>query len=160
MKAANGTLIPVITYLFINSVSKRHMILMFEPNKHLKVFDEPYTEAPFTFMLTDHEFKVGEIAQNFEFLTGIGVKSFKNLQEERDRSIFCDDIIRIVSYNCGIKEFTEDFDPQEVDVVFHTLQRNEVFMMTDQNSSEQGIIEANCTSQDMSLPNVDLKTAM
>lgn len=35
---------------------------MFEPNKHLRVFDEPHTEAPFTFMLTDHEFKVGEIA--------------------------------------------------------------------------------------------------
>lgn len=38
------------------------MILMFEPNKKLKVFDDPHAETPFTFMITDNDFKVGEIA--------------------------------------------------------------------------------------------------
>ena len=62
MKLGNGTLLPVLTYLFINSLSNRHMILMFEPNKNLKVFDDPHSEAPFTFMITDNDFKVGEIS--------------------------------------------------------------------------------------------------
>ena len=62
MKVGNGTLLPVVTYLFINSLSNRHMILMFEANKKLKVFDDPHAETPFTFMITDNDFKVGEIA--------------------------------------------------------------------------------------------------
>jgi len=35
---------------------------MFEPNKRMKVFDDPNADAPFTFMITDNDFKVGEIA--------------------------------------------------------------------------------------------------
>jgi hypothetical protein len=62
VKVGNGTLLPVLTYLFINSLSNKHMILMFEPNRKLKVFDDPHSDAPFTFMITDNDFKVGEIA--------------------------------------------------------------------------------------------------
>lgn len=139
-KLGNGTLLPVLTYLFINSLSNRHMILMFEPNKRMKVFDDPNADAPFTFMITDNDFKVGEIAQNFEYITGIGSKSFKNMRDDRDREIVCDDIIRIITYDCGMRDFKQEFEPQEVDVVFHSIQRNEIVMGQDQNSSELGLM--------------------
>lgn len=44
---------------------------MFEPNKAFKVFEEPNTDAPFTFMLADSDFRLGETASTFESLTGI-----------------------------------------------------------------------------------------
>jgi hypothetical protein len=33
------------------------------------------------------------------------------MRDERDRAIICDDIIRITTYDCGVKEFKEDFEP-------------------------------------------------
>lgn len=39
IKQRRGTLVPVHTYLFVNNMSRKHMILMFEPNQNYKVFD-------------------------------------------------------------------------------------------------------------------------
>jgi hypothetical protein len=42
IKQSSGTVVPVFTYLFVNNMSRKHMILMFEPNFNLKLFEEPY----------------------------------------------------------------------------------------------------------------------
>ena len=52
-------------------MSRKHLILMFEPNKAFRVFEEPTADVPFTFLLTDSEFRLGETASTFESLTGI-----------------------------------------------------------------------------------------
>jgi len=70
-KQKSGCLVPIIVYLIIDSMTKNHLILMFEPDMKLKLFDEPNTDAPFTFLLTDHKFNVGEVAHNFEAITSI-----------------------------------------------------------------------------------------
>ncbi len=54
VKQRAGTVVAVNTYLFLNSLSKKHMILMFEPNKKMKIFDDLGYESPYTFLIADH----------------------------------------------------------------------------------------------------------
>lgn len=44
---------------------------MFEPNKAFKIFEEQTTDVPFTFLLADSKFRLGETASSFESMTGI-----------------------------------------------------------------------------------------
>jgi hypothetical protein len=60
---------------------------MFEPDMKLKLFDEPNADVPFTFLLTDNKFNVGEVGHNFEAITGISPAAIKNLEQEKDRTL-------------------------------------------------------------------------
>jgi len=40
VKQRGGTVVAVNTYLFLNNLSKKHMILMFEPNMKIKAFED------------------------------------------------------------------------------------------------------------------------
>ena len=39
IKQKSGTVVPISTYLFVNNLSRKHMILIFEPNYSFKAFD-------------------------------------------------------------------------------------------------------------------------
>ena len=124
IKQKGGTVVAVNTYLFLNNLSKKHMILMFEPNSKMKAFEEQYHESPFTFLIADHQFNIGELAANFEVLTGINPKSVKRLKKETDRSLNCDDIIRMSNVDCGISDLKAE-NITEVEIVFINLHRHQ-----------------------------------
>lgn len=71
MKQQSGTVVPVLTYLFVNNMSRKHMILMFEPNNNLKLFDEPYSNQPSTFLLSNNSFRLTEVSNGFDKVTGV-----------------------------------------------------------------------------------------
>ena len=93
---------------------------MFEPNKAFKVFEEQTNDVPFTFLLADSEFRLGETASTFESMTGISQSQIQNFKNEKDREIACDDILHIQSYDCEFLDFKENYEPQEVEVVFRS----------------------------------------
>ena len=66
MRQKSGSIIPVFTYLFVNNMSRKHMILMFEPNTNFKVFEEPYQNEPFSYLLTNNELLIEETSNSFE----------------------------------------------------------------------------------------------
>ena len=98
-------MVPILTYLFINNLSRKHMILIFEPNYAYKVFDEGTSvDKPYSFLLANDGFKLGEIANTFYYITGIHQTAFKQLNEERDKDLLCDDILKIVNLDCEVSE--------------------------------------------------------
>ena len=66
MRQKSGSVIPVFTYLFVNNMSRKHMILMFEPNTNFKLFEEPHQNDPTAFFLTNSQFQIGETSNSFE----------------------------------------------------------------------------------------------
>ena len=99
------------------------MILMFEPNKKMKLFDDLGYESPSTFLIADHQFNVGELASNFDNLTGISPKTVLKLKQEKDRSLNCDDIVKMINFDCGINDLKSE-RISEVEIVFQNLHRN------------------------------------
>jgi hypothetical protein len=56
MRQKSGYLVPVYTYLFINHVSRNHMVLLFEKNEQFFVFEEPYHDAAFAFIVANKDY--------------------------------------------------------------------------------------------------------
>ena len=78
IKQRSGTVVPILTYLFVNNLSRKHMILIFEPNYAYKVFDDGTSvDRPYSFLLANEDFKLGEIANTFHYITGIHQTAFK-----------------------------------------------------------------------------------
>jgi hypothetical protein len=87
------------------------MILIFEPNYAYKVFDEGTSvDKPYSFLLANDSFKLGEIANTFHYITGIHQTAFKQLKEERDKDLLCDDILKIVNLDCEVSELQLNYD--------------------------------------------------
>ena len=103
MRQRSGNVIPVFTYLFVNNMSRKHMILMFEPNNSLKIFDEPHHNDSYSFLLTNSKFSIGEISNSFDKVTGVSKKAVNSLSEELDRCLVCDDLIKVRSFDCEIQ---------------------------------------------------------
>ena len=62
MKQKSGYVVPVYTYLFINYLNRKQMILLFEVNEQFTVFDEPYKDSPFAFILSNKQYQIGELS--------------------------------------------------------------------------------------------------
>ena len=104
MRQRSGNVIPVFTYLFVNNMSRKHMILMFEPNSNLKIFDEPHHNDSYSFLLTNNTFSIGEISNSFDKVTGVSKQALNLLTEELDRGLTCDDLIKVRSLDCEIQQ--------------------------------------------------------
>jgi hypothetical protein len=85
VKQRCGNVVPVFTYLFVNNMSRKHMILMFEPNTQFKVFDDPQHNNYYSFLLASKEFNLGELSQTFDKITGVTNSLLSHKQEELDR---------------------------------------------------------------------------
>ena len=70
--------------------------MVFEPYKSYNPFDS-HTFGPSTFILTNNDFTLEELAFSFEFVTGISLKAFAQFQQDTNRTLYIDDIIKIVS---------------------------------------------------------------
>ena len=77
MRQKSGDVIPVYTYLFVNHLSRKHLILLFEQHHELQVFEDPYQDSQFSFLLADQNFMVGELSSNFEQHTGINSRAIR-----------------------------------------------------------------------------------
>ncbi|TNV87759.1 hypothetical protein FGO68_gene17348 [Halteria grandinella] len=110
IKQRCGNVVPVFTYLFVNNMSRKHMILMFEPNTQFKVFDDPQHNNYYSFLLASKDFKLGELSQTFDKVTGVTNSLLSQRQEELDRQLQCDDLIRMHS---------QDYDLQQLDDFIH-----------------------------------------
>lgn len=102
IRQQSGTVVPVFTYLFVNNMSRKHMILMFEQNHSLKVFDEPYQSAPSSFLLASNEFRLTELSNTFDKVTGVSWPAITQLSEDLDRQLHCDDFLKVRSTDCEI----------------------------------------------------------
>lgn len=74
MKQKSGYILPVVTYLSINNLSRRHMILIFEENPGFHLFDQHQENnssnaingvGQSAYIMTNKKFNVGEISSNF-----------------------------------------------------------------------------------------------
>ena len=66
MKQKGGTVLTVNTYLFVNHLSRKHMILLFEQNNEYQVFEDPFQDAQYSYLLANKDFHTGELAHNFD----------------------------------------------------------------------------------------------
>lgn len=71
MRQKSGYIFPVITYLFVNNMSRKHMILMFEHNRRFRGFDDSHSDEPFGFLLTSPSLIIRELSTNFEHTSGV-----------------------------------------------------------------------------------------
>ena len=132
MRQRSGNVIPVFTYLFVNNMSRKHMILMFEPNSNLKIFDEPHHKDAYSFLLTNNTFSIGEISNSFDKVTGVSKQALNLLTEELDRGLNCDDLIKVRSLDCEIQQIQDIQDMNEIEVSFKGV--NQRFLLSHENN--------------------------
>ena len=138
---------PVSTYLFVNNLSRKHMILIFEPNYSFKAFDAVTQEAPFTFLLADSKFKFGELAYNFFYITGVHQMALRQLKEDRDKNLICDDFIKVVNVDSEVSEIQQNYEIQEVEVVFRNVSQRYEADGNLESLSETEIIKPSATEK-------------
>lgn len=78
---------PVVTYLAINSMTRKHMILIFEENVHFQVGtdDQQSGFGNSAYMLANSEYKMAEVSSNFHDVTGVQPVALKHLSNQLDR---------------------------------------------------------------------------
>jgi hypothetical protein len=113
--------VPVLTYLFVNNISRKHMILMFEKNYAFSAFEDKSPEYPSTFFLANNQYCIAEIADNFHKVTGFSHKAFESIEQEKDRAVHCDDIIKVRSFQCEVSNLIALHETQEVDIIFRNI---------------------------------------
>ena len=55
------------------------MILLFEKNNEYQVFEDPFQDAQYSYLLANKNFHTGELAHNFEAFLGINMNSLRAL---------------------------------------------------------------------------------
>ena len=123
MRQKSGSIIPVFTYLFVNNMSRKHMILMFEPNTNFKVFEEPYQNEPFSYLLTNNELLLEETSNSFESVTGIKKQSLNTLNEVIYKKVECDDFIELRSFDSEIKDVLDLHEINEIEITFKNVRQ-------------------------------------
>lgn len=77
IRVKNGSIVPVLTNLIVNDLSRKHMILFFEKNTSFRTFDEPFANVPFAFLLASSKYRLNELSYNFEKVTGVSQAAVK-----------------------------------------------------------------------------------
>ncbi len=75
-------------------------------------------------------------------MTGISAKTVLKLKQEKDRSLNCDDIVKMINFDCGINDLKNE-RISEVEIVFQNLQRNHREQFYNITSSEKATTDIN-----------------
>lgn len=98
------------------------MVLLFEENSALKIFDEPFAQAPFSFILASKEFMLGEVSRNFKKVTGIRSDSLAKLKQSLGKNdLTIDDIVKVRNFECDASSLKETYDANEAEITFENI---------------------------------------
>ena len=117
-------LVPAYTKIFINSLSRSHMILLFQEDKRFKMYEEPFSQQPFSFMLVTPDYKINEISSNFKDITGIGLAEIDKLQQDSSMAATLDDIVKIKNFDCFPSKLLFEYETNEAEIKFIKVKQN------------------------------------
>ena len=127
----------------MNNLWRSHMIVLFEVITHYSQFDQLSSSdaptLPTAFMLSNFDLKISEVSWTFLPLTGVSQKSLFQLQQERDREIFLEDIVSVIRIdgeaNYSLKSVEQlkspEYSGSEVEVEFVNLIANNELVKED-----------------------------